>query len=65
MNDKKGNIVSGIANELLHSPNDIMTQIYEKWLNEDGSWEKLIKCLKDCKLKVLAGDIEDGLNFAG
>ena len=66
LNDENGQIVEGIARQLPFPLELTMTRIYEKWLLGGGTWEKLVKCLKDCGLNVLAGDIEDGLKrFSG
>ena len=66
LNDGKGSIVQGIAEEMRCTPERIMTKIYEKWLGKDASWEKLMQCLKDCELNVLADDIKKGLEtFSG
>ena len=67
LNDKKGNIVQGIAEEMRCTPKRIMTKIYEKWLEkENASWKGLIQSLRDCDLNVIAQDIEDGLgNVSG
>lgn len=66
LNDKRGNVVQGIAEEMRCTPERIMTRIYEKWLGKKVSWEDLIQCLKDCELYVVAEEIEDGLgNVSG
>ena len=61
LNDKKGNIVQGIAEEMRCTPERIMTKIYEKWLGKNATWKGLIQCLRDCDLNTIAQDIEDGL----
>ena len=64
LNDKNGAIVEGIA--MRCTPESIMTEIYEKWLQNNASWEDLIQCLKKCGLNVIAQDIEGGLgNVSG
>ena len=40
-----------------------MHKIFEKWVREDTqcSWQKLINCMKECELIVLAQQMEDAL----
>ena len=64
LNDKNGAIVLGIEKRC--TPESIMTEIYEKWLQKNASWEGLIQSLKKCDLNVIAQDIEGGLgNVSG
>ena len=63
LNDECGSVVEAIHMETPR-PEDIIYQIYRRWLAEDPkhSWEKLIDCLKKCNLGYLAQQMEDVLN---
>lgn len=63
LNDKTGNLVQAIKLSTHHQAVDAMRMIFREWVNKDTerSWEKLILCLKTCKMSWLAQEIEDGL----
>lgn len=67
LNDRDGSITKGIEMANAYKPEPTMVAIYEKWITaaKDHSWKKLICCLKDCDLNVLALDIEDALKENG
>ena len=62
LNDATGAIVKGLERA---DPTDTLREIFGKWLREDreGSWGKLIDCLKYCDLGSLAEDVETALNL--
>ena len=63
LNDGKCAAVKAIELSTHYKAEAAMQEIFTKWVNEDTkcSWEKLIECLKICKLSDLAKEIEDGL----
>ena len=66
LNDKNGGIVSGIEQSTQRQPVDTMFRIFSQWLREDPghSWEKLIHCLKQCSLKVLAEYLQNSMKMS-
>ena len=55
--------MSGIEQSTQRQPVDTMFRIFSQWLREDPghSWEKLINCLKQCGLNVLAEHLQNSL----
>ena len=62
LNDKDGALIDGLTAS--NEPQDIMYKIFQKWVREDTqcSWPKLIQCMRQCELSVLAQQIEDALH---
>ena len=63
LNSQDGTEVQNI--ELEHkNPYDIVYEIFRKWLTSDvtPTWKKLVQCLRDVELNILAKDIEDCLH---
>ena len=60
LKDSRGARVRAIANTALGDQVKAVRMIYVKWMeeDEDHSWKKLIKCLRDVQLNSLAGDLE-------
>lgn len=63
LNDKDGSLVAGLTTS--QQPQEIMRNIFEKWIRLDTecSWPKLIECMRQCELVVLAQEIEDALQL--
>ena len=63
LDDRKCAAVKAIELSTHYKAEAAMQEIFTQWVNEDTkcSWEKLIECLKICKLSDLAKEIEDGL----
>lgn len=65
LEDSNGLKIKGIETAKHGNPVDITDEILQQWLMGKGlavTWETLIKCLQDAKLKVAAGYIESGLS---
>ena len=60
LRDDTGARVRGIAKTALGDQVEAVRIIYEIWIqeDEDHSWKKLIKRLRDVQLNSLAGDLE-------
>ena len=60
LRDDTGARVRGIAKAALGDQDQAIRMIYEIWIqeDEDHSWKKLIKRLRDVQLNSLAGDLE-------
>ena len=60
LKDSRGAKVSGIAKTALGDQVEAVRMIYVKWIqeDEDHSWKKLIKCLRNVELNSLARDLE-------
>ena len=63
LNDKDGTLISGLTAS--SDQKEIMHKIFEKWVREDTqcSWQKLINCMKECELIVLAQQMDDALQL--
>ena len=63
LHDKNGAIVSGIEQSTQRQPVETMFKIFSQWLCEDPdhSWGKLIHCLKQCDLHVLAEHLQNSM----
>ena len=61
LNDRYGERVETIENDLRGKGEAIIREIYKKWMREDTScsWVTLAECFRDCNLHRLAGDIEE------
>ena len=51
-----GTRVLGIERSKPHNVNDVVYEMFQQWLEEDadGTWNKLVQCLKDANLSSLA-----------
>ena len=60
LHDKDGAIVNAIEQGTQKQAEDTMLIIFSRWLREDPdhSWEKLIHCLKECGVDVLAEHLQ-------
>ena len=62
LDDKKGNQVEIAEKSCHYQPDDIVTSILRKWLQEGPTpvtWDNLIQVLRDCGLKTLADYVRD------
>ena len=62
LDDKKGNQVEIAEKSCHYQPDDIVTSILRKWLQEGPTpvtWDNLIQVLRDCGLKTLADYVQD------
>ena len=61
LNDKTGSRIDAIEMECLGKPDRIVQKILQKWVEGSGeapTWQMLIKTLRECKLAVLADQIQ-------
>ena len=65
LGDRYGCRLDTIVNDNRGKSEDIITEVYKTWINEDldCSWKKLIEYLKISDLKRLASDIEKYLGI--
>ena len=63
LNDGDGSTVKRIHMTTSQVVKDTMHEIFYEWMRTDTecSWQKLIQCLRMCKLCVLAKDIDGAL----
>lgn len=63
LKNSNGVRVMGIEMNHPHSVNDVVYEIFQKWLMEDtdATWSELVKCLKKVSLNTLAQEIESCL----
>ena len=63
LKDKDGSQIAGLTTS--QQPQEIMRNIFEKWIRLDTecSWPKLIECMRQCELGVLAQEMEDALQL--
>ena len=62
LDDKKGNQVDIAKESCNNRPDEIVTSILRKWLQEGPTpvtWDNLIQVLRDCDLKTLADTVRD------
>ena len=61
LNDRYGERVKTIENDLRGKGEAIIREIYITWMKEDTnfSWMTLTECFRDCNLHRLASDIEE------
>ena len=66
LDDSHGNAVKTIENNERGKSEEIITQIYKKWMNEakNCSWIILTECFRACRLNRLAADIEEHLGLS-
>ena len=62
LKDESGTIVSGIERAMMQDAERITEAILMRWIGGEGkhplTWDTLVTCLQDSKLKTLASDIE-------
>ena len=65
LDDRYGERVETIENDLRGKGEAIIREIYKKWMKEDTncSWLTLTECFRDCNLHRLASDIEEHFGF--
>ena len=64
LNDPNGREVQIIEQKYNNDASRIMFDIFRKWLtkDEEASWKKLVWCLREVELNVVAKDIEENLH---
>ena len=64
LNSPDGTEVQIIEQRHGKDPYNTTYDIFQKWLtsDEEASWKKLVQCLRDVELNVVAKDIEDYLH---
>ena len=62
LQDDKGNIFGQICKGYGPDPQDILKEVFKRWLNgvgkPDRTWKTIIKVLKDIKMLTLAESLE-------
>ena len=66
LEDKNGNIVTGIERAKRGDPVDVTVEIVRQWLQGKGrkpvTWQTFVECLRESHLHVAAEDIEKALS---
>ena len=65
LDDGDGTIMSDLDHQHQKTSHAILNDVFTKWIQGEGttcSWDRLLTCLKICKCRALADDIEKMLS---